>query len=226
MSKDPNIKITKNGPYLVSGSVPLSKGELIVNEKGYSLELEEKHQYPLQEEYALCRCGRSSDKPYCDGTHAKVNFDGTETTSREPFMSRAGKVEGADIILIDVEDLCSSARFCDVHGGIWRLTENSSDPQAKAYAIDEARKCPSGRLVMWDKQSGEALEPEFKAAIVLIEDPANNCSGPLFVKSGIPIEAADGYQYEVRNRVTLCRCGQSRNKPFCDSTHIAIRFKG
>jgi hypothetical protein len=78
---------------------------------------------------------------------------------------------------------------------------------------------------MWDKKSGKALEPEFEPAIVLIEDPAQNCSGPLFVKGGIPIEAADGYQYEVRNRVTLCRCGQSRNKPFCDATHIRVRFK-
>ncbi len=225
MSNKPTIKILKNGPYLISGSVPLSKGELVANEKGNSLELEEMQRYPLQEEYALCRCGKSNNKPYCDGSHAKNDFDGKETASREPFMSRTSKVEGDNIVLIDCEDLCASGRFCDVHGGIWRLTESSADPKYKAYAIEEARKCPSGRLVMFDRKSGKALEPEFEPAIVLIEDPAQDCSGPLFVKGGIPIEAADGYQYEVRNRVTLCRCGKSHNKPFCDATHIRARFK-
>ncbi len=224
MSDKARIKVLDNGPYQVSGGVPLSKGELVSDEHGYSLEMEEVQSYPLQEEYALCRCGQSSQKPYCDGSH-RIEFDGTETASREPLMARAGKIEGEGIVLIDCEDLCASARFCDVHGGIWRLTEGSANPKYKAYAIEEARKCPSGRLVMWDTEIGKVIEPEYEPAIVLIEDPAEDCSGPLFVKGRIPTEAADGYQYEVRNRVTLCRCGKSKNKPFCDSTHIEIRFK-
>lgn len=36
---------------------------------------------------------------------------------------------------------------------------------------------------------------------------------------------ADGFRYEVRNRVILCRCGASRNKPFCDGTHAPVKFK-
>ena len=36
----------------------------------------------------------------------------------------------------------------------------------------------------------------------------------------IPIQSADGTEYEVRNRATLCRCGRSHNKPFCDGTHL------
>jgi CDGSH-type Zn-finger protein len=49
-------------------------------------------------------------------------------------------------------------------------------------------------------------------------------SGPIWAKGGITVEAADGFQYEVRNRVTLCRCGASKNKPFCDGTHCSIKF--
>jgi CDGSH-type Zn-finger protein len=35
---------------------------------------------------------------------------------------------------------------------------------------------------------------------------------------------ADGFEYEARNRMTLCRCGGSKNKPFCDGTHLSIKF--
>jgi CDGSH-type Zn-finger protein len=59
----------------------------------------------------------------------------------------------------------------------------------------------------------------------LVEDPAQICSGPLWLRGGIAVISSDGYQYEVRNRVTLCRCGASQNKPFCDGTHAAIGFR-
>jgi CDGSH-type Zn-finger protein len=62
-------------------------------------------------------------------------------------------------------------------------------------------------------------------SIGLIEDPEQQCSGPLWLQGGIPIVAADGFEYEVRNRVTLCRCGASKNKPFCDGTHATIKFR-
>jgi CDGSH-type Zn-finger protein len=44
------------------------------------------------------------------------------------------------------------------------------------------------------------------------------------VKGGVQIKSSDGFVYEPRNRVTLCRCGQSGNKPFCDGTHISMKF--
>jgi hypothetical protein len=73
--------------------------------------------------------------------------------------------------------------------------------------------------VVWDKKTGKAIEPELEKSIELIEDPAIGVSGPIWVRGGIPIESADGNTYEIRNRVTLCRCGKSSNKPFCDSSH-------
>jgi hypothetical protein len=92
-------------------------------------------------------------------------------------------------------------------------------------AIEEACACPSGSLVAWDKASGAALEPASEPGISLIEDPGAGLSGPLWVKGGVPGESADGFEYERRNRVTLCRCGLSKKKPFCDGAHIKAGFK-
>jgi CDGSH-type Zn-finger protein len=64
----------------------------------------------------------------------------------------------------------------------------------------------------------------FEPSIGVVEDPQIGVSGPLWVRGGIQVEAADGTPYEVRNRVTLCRCGASQNKPFCDGSHAAIGF--
>jgi CDGSH-type Zn-finger protein len=55
---------------------------------------------------------------------------------------------------------------------------------------------------------------------VVIEYPAKGEHGPLWVRGGIPVVSDDGKPYIVRNRFTLCRCGKSRNKPFCDGSHI------
>ena len=58
----------------------------------------------------------------------------------------------------------------------------------------------------------------------MVQDTARLVSGPIWVRGGIPVLGADGAAYEVRNRVTLCRCGASTNKPFCDGAHASIRF--
>ena len=50
--------------------------------------------------------------------------------------------------------------------------------------------------------------------------PAAGEHGPLWVRGGIPVMSADGKPYAIRNRVTLCRCGKSGNKPFCDGSRI------
>lgn len=214
----PSIKVTRNGPYLVSGGVPLAKQTIGIDPAGYSYEWREGEQYPLRENYALCRCGQSKKKPFCDGTHIKVGFDGTETASRKPYRDQAERIKGPVIDLTDAKVLCAAARFCDRAGGIWKLTKQSNDPKARAIAEEEARLCPSGRLVVWDKD-GEAIEPKLEPSIVVVEDPQENMEGPIWVRDGIPIESTNGYIYELRNRVTLCRCGKSSNKPFCDASH-------
>jgi CDGSH-type Zn-finger protein len=215
------IEITKNGPYLVSGSLPLSEQWIVTNADGDSLDYREGKKFPVQEKCALCRCGHSSNKPFCDGTHAKVKFDGTETASREPYVEQAETIDGPTVALTDAESLCAFARFCDPKGKIWNLVERTDDPETRKIVEFEAAHCPSGRLVVWDKQTGKPIEPHFKPSLGLIEDTEKKVSGPIWVRGGIPVVSSDGKTYEIRNRVTLCRCGQSNNKPFCDGSHAA-----
>ena len=218
--KDPErIQVTKNGPYMVTGSIPLVKQILVCDGKGNSVGWKEGERYPHQETYALCRCGSSRNRPFCDGTHQKNGFDGTETASRKPYLERAGWTEGPDIRLSDAPGFCSHARFCIRGKGIWDLIGRSGSEKAKRTAIGMAANCHSGRLVVWDKKTGQPIEPVFERSIGLVEGPSD-IQGPLWVRGGIPIIAADGFPYEVRNRVTLCRCGRSGNKPFCDGAHL------
>ena len=213
------IQVTKNGPYLVSGGIPLAEQKISTDTEGYSCKWQQGKEFPLKENYALCRCGGSQNKPFCDGTHLKVSFDGTETASRELYLDQAEEINGPELKLTDAEVFCSYARYCDRAGGIWKLTEDSEDPEAKETAIEEGENCPSGRLVVWDTQ-GKAIEPEIKPSIGLVEDPQEGVKGPIWVRGGIPVDSADGTTYEIRNRLTLCRCGKSSNKPFCDSSHV------
>lgn len=222
-SDDDSMKITvsRNGPYIVTGGIPLTSEEICNDDEGYCRTWRLTKQYPLQEEYALCRCGHSKNKPFCDGTHATIHFDGTEAGDREPYRDGAHVIRGPVLSLTDNEHLCVHARFCMRAGGIWNLVRQSEDPTARDSAIEEAGNCPSGRLVVHDTTTGEAIEPELERSIVVVEYPPRGEHGPLWVRGGIPILSADGEPYEVRNRVTLCRCGGSENKPFCDGTHVA-----
>jgi CDGSH-type Zn-finger protein len=212
------LKVSKNGPYLIYGGIPIQKQIIIADSEGTATEWQPSTKYPIQEKYALCRCGQSKNKPFCDGTHVKTGFDGTEVAD-EAYLNQPKKIEGSALRLADIEELCASARFCHQAGGIWNLVPASGDPEKKRISIEEACDCPSGRLVILDKKAGKIIEPDFTKSIGLIEDPAMGVSGPIWVRGGILVESADGKTYKVRNRVTLCRCGRSKNKPFCDSSH-------
>jgi CDGSH-type Zn-finger protein len=219
------VEITKDGPYTVSGDLPLNKQTIGANAAGESVKWLESEAIASKAQYQLCRCGHSAHKPFCDGAHAKAGFNGTETASREPYRAQAKLMRGPAMSLTDAESLCAFARFCDPRGQIWNLVNETDNATARKHFVQEARDCPSGRLVAWDNATGEALEPTFHPSIGLIEDPVNECSGPLWLRGGIQVVGSDGFHYEVRNRVTLCRCGASRNKPFCDGTHASIKFK-
>jgi CDGSH-type Zn-finger protein len=221
----PKITVTKNGPYLVTGGVPLSEMIISKDEDGFSYEWREKKKYPLQENYTLCRCRKAKTLPFCDGMHEKTGFDGTETADNKPYCDQADRIKGPELNLTDFIDICASARFCDRAGGIWSLTRHSDLPESRSIAITEAGNCPSGRLAVWDKKTHDAIEPEFRPSIGLIEYPDKAGKGPLGVRGRIPIESAEGKIYEIRNRVTLCRCGRSENKPFCDSSHLEFMKK-
>jgi len=214
------ITISKDGPYNVTGGVPLIQEEICNDEEGYCRNWRMIRRYPAQEQYAVCRCGHSKNKPFCDGTHAKMRFDGTETAGNESYLRNPRIIRGPELELLDYENLCVHARFCMRAGGIWNLTEQSDNRAARDTAVEEACNCPSGRLVLYDRETGKAIEPVLEKSIVVVEYPARGEHGPLWVRGGIPVISADGKSYMIRNRMTLCRCGKSHNKPFCDGSHI------
>jgi CDGSH-type Zn-finger protein len=218
------IKIIKDGPYLVSGNIPIR--ELVITNSNGCNTYKKGREIKTDEAYALCRCGHSKNKPFCDGSHKDCHFSGKTTASKKEFSKEAKKYNGKNIFLEDVESLCAFARFC--HYGdqnVWDLTEYANTKDEEELAVKLACDCPAGRLVAYDKLSGEAIEPTYEESIVVLQDSSSNCSGPLWVRGGVTIEDEEGSILEKRNRVTLCRCGESQNKPFCDATHVGIKFK-
>lgn len=213
------IKVTKDGPYVVTGGVPLTEQEICVDGEGECHGWKQKEQYPTQNTYALCRCGRSSRMPFCDGSHVSAGFDGTETATDCSYDEQAIECGGPALRLTDAKALCAGARFCHRAGGAWALARQAEDPEARQTAIEECEECPSGRLVAWD-QDNEPIEPDLEPSIGLVEDRPKGKMGPIWVRGGIQIESSDGQLYERRNRVTLCRCGKSANMPFCDGSHL------
>lgn len=222
---DPKIVVTANGPYIVYGAVPLDLQTIAPNDEGGSWTWVQGRVFDTKDVYALCRCGESATKPFCDGTHAKAGFDGTETADRSPFDDQVTTIAGERYDLLDAEPLCAFARFCDNGGGIWDLVGKSSDPAVDELVVHEETHCPSGRLVLRATSDGRSVEPELPPSIALVEDPQKDSSGPIWVRGGILVESQDGTPYQVRNRQTLCRCGRSANKPFCDGAHADVGFK-
>jgi CDGSH-type Zn-finger protein len=181
--------------------------------------------FPRARQYALCRCGHSAHKPFCDGAHTRVAFVGTETASRAAYSEEAKNVQGSDDVAdrfecsVRIRPLLRSQRI-----GVETRARHRGAGPARANLMRQCGDCPSGRLVAWDNQTGKAVEAECELSIGLIEDPARRCSGPIWLRGGVRLFAADGFQYQVRNRMTLCRCGASKNKPFCDGSHQSIGF--
>lgn len=221
--RDMRIEITQDGPYVVSGGVPLA--EEAITPVGGHMEYRVSRVLARGSVYALCRCGRTSNPPFCDGAHIKARFDGTERAPREPYEERADTLPGMGVFLLD-DNRCAFARFCHREDGdVWSMTERSGNPRVKSEAIRASSDCPAGRLVHVDAQDGTVYEPELAPQISLLQDPQKGVSGPYVVRGGVTLISDDGSKYERRNRYALCRCGASNNKPFCDALHVSVGFQ-
>ena len=221
------ITIVENGPYQVTGGAPLVRATIEANEAGDSVDWKEAPGPETRRAYQLCRCGHSQTKPFCDGSHTRIGFDGREMASRAPYFEQAGVIEGPTLALADAEPLCAFARFCDRDGNVWNtVSEVRGESEQNAF-VRQVDQCPSGRLRALDAATSHEREAELEPSIALVADPGQGVAGPLWVRGGIAIVGADGRTYETRNRVTLCRCGASKNKPFCDGSHAAddVRFQ-
>lgn len=213
------IKVTENGPLEVAG-VPLVRHEAIYNEHGDGVRWERGPEIPHEERYQLCRCGASKTKPFCDGSEKDIGFDGTETAERGPSAERRRTFSEAPISLTDDRKLCAHQAFCErFPRNAWSIAGGEQPTEDQEVLMYMVRRCPSGRLQMQIPAGADPYEEELPQEIAVVND------GPYWVRGGIPVEAADGFEYEVRNRQTLCRCGQSKRKPFCDGTHWKVEFK-
>lgn len=214
------IKILPGGPYEVTPDVPLQNAIIEVDAEGASVGWAAGKAYEKkQEPYHLCRCGHSKNKPYCDGSHVAAGFEGTEHNDKAPYLEGCKVYKGETVDLYDNESLCASMRMCDRGVGVWEAAIESGDPDNRALAVEESCACAAGRLTVRDKE-GNFIEPDLAPEVSPVQDTAAGRRGPLAVKGGVQLEGADGELYETRNRMTLCRCGQSKNMPYCDISHM------
>ncbi len=92
------------------------------------------------------------------------------------------------------------------------------DTSAKAEVREICERCPSGALTYSDKGGSPESVPAENTVTV-------SYNGPLFAHGDLAIEGAPEDMPGVRFRAALCRCGQSKNKPFCDNSHLEARFE-
>jgi len=202
------VRVLDGGPYRVEGGVPL------LDHEGTGIE--------APPAYSLCRCGGSKNKPFCDGAHKSNNFNGQEFASKDTASDRAQSYAGEGVTIHDDRSRCSHAGVCsDNLSTVFKFgVEPWIDPNgAEADEIIRVVSlCPSGALTYSLAGSSEWVEKPEGPSITVAKD------GPLAVR-GLPVVAGDGEAYDTRERQALCRCGGSRNKPFCDGSHWYMGFK-
>jgi CDGSH-type Zn-finger protein len=227
-SSGPKIMIRKNGPYRVFGRVPLVAKTQIVSAQGEPLAWKKDGVIDTASHmvgwYTLCRCGKSSDKPFCDHTHQTLAWDGTEIADAQPTAVRRAAYPGDDAVVVVRHDdsLCADSGFCSTRlAHISKLVKSAGQAGMAAQIIAMVEHCPSGSLTYAPKAGMAEVEPDLPQQIAVTAEITSDgpIAGPLWVTGGVPVVRSDGQLLESRNRVTLCNCGRSKNKPFCDGTH-------
>ena len=229
----PTIRALQNGPYLVEGNLRMvwkAPVRTVLGEPvAWRTVTEISHPTPC----VLCRCGGSANKPFCDGTHARKGFDGTDAAEGRSRSERAKTYQGDGIVVYDDRSICTHAGFCGTAvTNVWKMMAATGDTNVRVQVTGMVERCPSGALsyaltVDRDGVGDDAgedmgdtvdIEPDLPAQIAVTPD------GPLWVTGGVSIQASSGDRLEARNRVTLCRCGASASKPLCDGSHKKVGF--
>lgn len=203
--KKPVVAFTRYTPYMIIDvdTVEKSNGELIKTGNVTT----------------LCRCGQSKSKPFCDDSHSAKGIDGEKGDDRAPY--RWKDYYGKDITVHFNLGVCSHDGSCvrmapevfNINRRPWIFPDNGDFKKI----IDVIHHCPSGALKFTlngvtniDYYSGS---PKIKVAI----------RGPLEFYGGIELKDDQGSKPETFDHFTLCRCGHSANKPFCDGKHLKYR---
>ena len=204
MSK-PVISCSKNGPLIVKGL------ENFIDSDGSHLE--------TKPAMGLCRCGASLNKPFCDGNHKYAGF--TDDLAPDRTEDKLTGYQGDEVTINNNPLLCSVAEYChkelgtvfNVHHDPWIAPDEDSLANIKRTI----EKCPSGAL-SYSVNGQPQPDAECEAAITIEKN------GPLRITGGIEFKDANWGQGASREHYTLCRCGASRNKPFCDGSHAKAGF--
>ncbi|RNI13863.1 hypothetical protein EFE42_07105 [Methanohalophilus sp. RSK] len=200
------IKVSKDGPYIVSNLNTLR------NSKGVFIE--------TKPTIAMCRCGGSGNKPFCDGTHMKNGFSGEKKEDRVP--DKMDTYKGKAITIHDNRGVCSHRGHCtDNLPSVFRMgvepwiDPDGADPEEIARVI---RMCPSGAL-SYTMDGQLHKDYPHNAEVFVAKNNAYNVVG------NIELEDPDGSNPETQDHYCLCRCGNSKNKPFCDGSHWYVEFE-
>ena len=199
-----NVTSVPNGPYIVKNLKNLNsiKGAIEVGQT-----------------VALCRCGASANKPFCDGSHEKIGFNSDKTDDRLEDKKQA--YIGSNITIYDNRSLCAHAGYCtDNLATVFRMKQEpwiNSDAATIEDIITTIKKCPSGALSYSVNDANDSTE-SYKPAIMVAPN------GPYVVSGGIELTDTTWGRGASKEQFTLCRCGASKNKPFCDGSHWTIKF--
>jgi CDGSH-type Zn-finger protein/truncated hemoglobin YjbI len=209
------IRTAPNGPYLATNV------ELLRDWLGRDL--------PLRPQLALCRCGASRLKPYCDGSHARIGF--TDQKSVDRVSDRRDTYVGLQVTIYDNRGICQHSGFCSDRIATAFRANQEPFVAPSAGRMDEiiraVRDCPSGALsyALDGTEAREAVDwhNHRKAAIEITKDGPYRITGRLALHDdrGDDVPRAEGSSLE---HYALCRCGQSQNKPFCSGMHWYVDF--
>lgn len=207
------IQSAPNGPYLVT-NVPEMTDWL-----GVSLD-------PTPQT-ALCRCGASTLKPWCDGSHAQVGWEDAKSATRVP--DQLDRYNGIGLTIADNRGTCAHSGFCTDRVPTAFRTDKEPFVAAAGGRVDELVRagldCPSGAL----SATTDGVDPVGRSDSA--RRPAIEVSkdGPYRVTGHVELLDRDG-RAEPRNEgasfehYSLCRCGKSQNKPFCSGMHWHAEF--
>ena len=200
------IECKPNGPYLVKGLNHLKDWQ------GNRME--------PQPVMALCRCGGSANKPFCDGTHQKNGFSGAKLAERGTDHRQSYQAQS--ITIHDNRSICAHAGHCtDALAAVFKYGSQpwiDASGAAVEAIIETIRSCPSGAL-SYTLDGIQGKEQPQEPSITVTRD------GPYAVEGAAQLLEQSWAQGASTEHYTLCRCGASKNKPFCDGTHGSIGFK-
>lgn len=200
------IELTENGPLIVKGLPTL------MDHRGKAVEMK-------KDVIALCRCGKSVNKPFCDGTHRGAGFSGAREISKP--LDRRRDYPGKTITIHDNRTICAHAGACvkELSSVFIKDGRPWIDPDGANVAAIVAviNKCPSGAL-SYTASDRLTRDDANDPAITIAKDGPYDVTGPIALQGELSPPSGERY--------SLCRCGASKNKPFCDGTHHEINFKG